>query len=257
MNSGVAIVVHSCDKYSDLWSAFFETLQIRWSNCPYPIYLVTNHLNFTHKNVTTVQIGEDRTWSENLAAALASVPYPYVLLMLEDLFLKTHVDNERVTALIDTCVVQQWDYLRLNPTPGPPASTGTQGGVGPIPAGDWYRSATVMSVWRRDVLLNVLDPKENAWEFEIHGSSRTDQYPRWFASVDWNLPFLNVVIKGKIDPVALRNLRAINVTLQSTRPQLDLLDRGRLSLGRFRSNLMNLVPRRLRRAVRNRFAARQ
>ena len=52
---------------------------------------------------------------------------------------------------------------------------------------------------------------ENAWELEIFGGARTDKYERWFASERWNLPYYNVVIKGKIEPLALSRLRAMRV----------------------------------------------
>lgn len=254
MSSSVAVVIPSCDKYSDLWEAFFATLQLRWSDCPYPLFLVTNEINFKRENVSVIRIGEDRTWSANLAAALLLIPHDYVLLIMDDLFLKSRINEERVASLIDKCVSQEWDYLRLNPTPGPSRPGNANDGVGPIVKGDWYRSSTVMSLWRKEVLLDVLNPKENAWEFEIFGSDRTDKYQRWFASVDWNLPFHNVVIKGKLDPFALWELRSENIDIATHREVMGILDASILVLKRFRSKLMLLVPRAARRKIRSKFA---
>ena len=41
--SDTAILVASCDRYSDLWGPFFGVLAKRWPDCPLPIYLGMNH----------------------------------------------------------------------------------------------------------------------------------------------------------------------------------------------------------------------
>ena len=41
-NSQYAVVVSSCDAYSDAWKPFFKLFFKYWSDCPFPIYLVTN-----------------------------------------------------------------------------------------------------------------------------------------------------------------------------------------------------------------------
>ena len=61
------------------------------------------------------------------------------------------------------------------------------------------------------MLADVLNPNENAWELEIFGGARTDKYERWYACERWNLPYRNLVIKGKIEPLALTRLRDIGV----------------------------------------------
>jgi hypothetical protein len=114
----------------------------------------------------------------------------------------------------------------------------------------------VLSLWKTSVLADVLDPKEDAWELEIYGGPRTDKYERWFACYRWNLPYYNLVIKGKIEPLALSRLRAMGVQVMARRPVMNLFEAGLFALRRGRSFLMNLVPRAARRGLRSFFAAR-
>ena len=41
-NDKLAILVLSCDGYTDLWRPFFENFKKKWGDCPYDIYLLTN-----------------------------------------------------------------------------------------------------------------------------------------------------------------------------------------------------------------------
>lgn len=251
----VALVVPSCDKYSDLWDSYFRNLRSCWPDCPFEIFLVTNHLDFSSDDVEVIQVGTDRSWSANLLSALEVIPHDYVLLILDDLFFIGAIDNRSVLRLLERCTADEWDYLRLNPTPAPPGPIDEELGVGPIPPGDWYRASTQMAVWKKEVLRDVLHPAESAWELEVSGGERTDQYGRWFASSRSVLPFLNLVIKGKIDPIALRRLRSAGVQINTPRA---LMTRGELAgylLRRVRSAALQAVPRRARRAVRSFFSA--
>jgi hypothetical protein len=251
----VAIVVPSCDEYSDLWEAFFQTLRMRWKTCPFYVYLVSNRLDFLADGVTTIKVGEDRTWSANLIRALASVMSDYVLLFMDDLFLSSDVDDKRIVALIGRCVSERWDYLRLNPTPGPQRAQSIGGGVGRILPGDWYRSSTVLAVWKKEVLLDVLDSNENAWEFEIFGDARTDKYKQWFACERQNLSFYNLVIKGKMDRLSLYRLQSSGVRIVTARPIMTPIETLLFLLRRIRSILMILIPRGSRRKLRSLFSA--
>lgn len=253
VSNNVAIVVPSCDKYSDLWESFLLTLRLRWESCPFPIYLVSNYLTCPAVGVSTIKVGTDITWSSNLIKALESVPYEYILLFIDDLYLKANVQEKRILELIERCVSNNWDYLRLNPTPGPKRTQSKGDGVGMILPGDWYRSSTVLAVWKKDVLLDVLESHENAWELEVLGGKRTDKYKRWFACTRWNLPYYNLVVKGKIAPRALFKLKSAGIQILSSRPVMNRWESCLYALRRMRTMLMSLIPRSARRTLRSYF----
>lgn len=200
-----AILVPSCDRYSDLWESFTATLRRRWKLESTEIYVVSNFKPCQIGGTSPICIGADVTWSANLIKALELIPHEYVLIFLEDLYLKSDVDSVRVQALISRCMENGWDYLRLNPTPAP--AEPIRDGVGIVPAGDFYRTSTVLSLWRKEALLSMLRPEESAWDFEIRGSARTDHLTAWYACSEWNLPFHNLVIKGKFDRRAYKDLQ--------------------------------------------------
>lgn len=255
LSQQIAIVFPSCDKYSDLWNALFATIRMRWIECPFDFYLVSNVIDCQYFGVKTIKIGEDKTWSLNLINALRHVPQSYVLLFIDDLFLSKDIDHDRVIALMQRCVDSSWNYLRLNPTPGAESSNFIDEDVGNIKEGDWYRSSTVFSLWKKSVLLDILQPNENAWEFEIFGSQRTDKYCDWYASNFWLLPYENLVVKGKIVPSVYRMISDTGINLESNRPIMTLSELVILRIKLYRTKLMNLIPRSYRRRLRCFFSA--
>jgi len=255
LSQKIAIVFPSCDKYSDLWDALFATIFLRWKECPFEFYLVSNNIECENIRVNTIKIGEDKTWCLNLVNALQYVPQSYILLFIDDLFISKNIDHNKVIALMQRCVDNSWNYLRLNPTPGAEKCNYIDGEVGNIKAGDWYRASTVFSLWKKSVLLDILQPNENAWELEIFGSQRTDKYCDWYASNFWLLPYENLVVKGKIVPAVYRMISDTGISLKSDRPVMTVPELVILRIKYFRTKLMNLIPRSYRRRLRSFFSA--
>jgi len=61
------------------------------------------------------------------------------------------------------------NYLRLNPRPKPDKPYNDQ--IGLVSPGTLYRTATVMTIWKKSVLVDLLNPEETAWDFELYGLS--------------------------------------------------------------------------------------
>ncbi len=254
LSNRVAILIPSCDKYSDLWQSVVQALQIRWPACPFRLFLISNYLDCDSAGVETVRVGRDEGWSANLLTALKRIPHEYIFLFLDDLFLRRNVMDEDVVQLIQDAVVGEWDYLRLNPTPPPPRQISSSSPVGRVPSGDLYRASTVLSIWKKTVLVDVLRPSESAWDLEIAGSSRTDKYAAWFACRKWNLPYDNLVIKGKINPLAQKRIESQLPRLHTNRPTMRRYELFLLLLRQARSSLFRLVPRFARRRIRSYFS---
>src|SRR3954467_10514178 len=95
--SDVPLLVISCDRYADLWRPFFEVFWKRWPDCPFPVYLGTNHLEFASQRVTTLAVGPDVDWASNALCMLDRLGAAYVLVFLEDFLLQERVNTARVS----------------------------------------------------------------------------------------------------------------------------------------------------------------
>lgn len=246
----IAIVMPSCDRYGSLWPVSLSALERFWVPRPPAIYLIANHRAYQRDGVVQILVGEDRSWSDNLKLALQSVPEDYVFLALDDLVMMPGVNAERMNAALARAVREGWDYLRVNPLPAPAA--GGADGLGRSQPGEAYRSATVWSLWRKDVLQEVLQPGENAWQFEKTGSARTDRYGQWWASALRNVPYVNVITAGRSDPDAMARMVAAGFDVSGIDfPPMSGAEYRRYRWRLWRSKGLKLVPRGLRRLVLN------
>ena len=204
ITSNVSVLVLSCDKYSDLWSPFFELFWRFWPDCPFKVFLLSNNKLFLDDRVTTIRVGPDTTWSKNLRTALQSIQSEYVLLMLEDAMIDRHVDNARVLRLITWLQSNKADYLRLRPAPKPDYRY--EPGIGRIEVKALWRASIFLSIWRIETLKDMLVDEESAWEFEINGSIRSRRSNDFFSV--WKSPFhyIHCVEKGVWIRKALKQL---------------------------------------------------
>jgi hypothetical protein len=245
----VAVVVVSCDKYSDLWGPCFALLDRFWPQRPGPTYLVTNELQPAFAGVTNIPVGPDVSWSDNLLKALEAVREEYVVMVLEDLFLCEPVDLERLSEIFAWAHAARPNQVRLNPTEPPYLRTGEL--VGEVPPGAPYRTTTVMTLWKKDVLRSLLRSGENAWQFEIDGSERSDCFDGFYSTYGRCFAVINGVIRGKWQRFAVQRLRMLGIAAEvSARPVMTSRETLRVHYIAMRARAFKWIPWRHRRTLR-------
>ena len=99
-----AVLIPSCDTYRDLWDIFFTLFFRYWEDCPYLIYLGTNHLKYNNKRVKIITTSDD-DWSSRFCAVFEKIPDPYTIVMNEDLFLTNMWIQQKVRNLRENAKV--------------------------------------------------------------------------------------------------------------------------------------------------------
>jgi hypothetical protein len=212
--SDLGIVVLSCDKYADLWGPYFELFFRAWPDCPFKIHLAANRQSFRHSAVTTLQSGEDTDWSSSIRRAVAQVEQESVLFLYDDAFLTRRVPTARLTTHFQWFLASGANYLRTRPLPRPDARVDPD--IGLIRPGSPYRTSLFGSIWRRNVIVDLLKDGESAWDFELRGAKRADAYDGFYCTYSHVLRYLHGVEKGKWFPWSVRYLRKHGI-----RPDLD------------------------------------
>jgi len=250
--NNIAILVLSCDKYADIWDPFFINFYEKWSDNNYPVYLLSNNEVYGKYGVKTICVGQDITWSANLKTALSKISEENILTVFDDLFIINKINSKIIEEMMDVFQEREMNYLRLNPFPQP---TGEKyKNVGVVRRGELYRSSAVFSIWRKEVLLDILDEKENAWQFEIMGSTRTDKYDKWYSSLNITIPFLNLIVKGKYDPRAYDALKKQGIVLPDSREIMTTKELYVNIIKEYRSYIFQkIIPWNIRREMRQKF----
>lgn len=243
-----AYLIISCDAYSDLWDAHFRCLDEKWPDCPFPKFILANHRESGWPDIRTIKAGDDLSWSDNLKKGLDILrrDFEYVLLTFDDLFLLKEVDNQKINKVIEAFVPIGGSFIQMIPWINRPEPV--NGLFGRIPPGSLYRPNCVYALWNIDVLQNLLIPGESAWQFEKNGSSRSDRYDGFYATLESLFVYRNTVIKGRIIP---QDARRFQLTPSSHLQVMTVAEhlRFRLRYLAFRA-FLKLVPRGMQRWVR-------
>ena len=94
--------------------------------------------------------------------------------------------------------------------------------------------------------------KESAWDFEIYGTVRSDQYDSFYSTRHECFYFINSVIKGKWRKNISKKLNLLNVKLDlGKRPVMNNKEEFILFLKLQRARLLSLVPAKYRRKVKD------
>ena len=246
------LFVPSCDAYSDLWTPFFTLLQRHWADCPFPVVLGANKQEFSQFGVRTLNSGDEKNWSTQVRRQLGELDTPYVLMMLDDFFLRSTVKTADVLECLNFVQKRNGNMIRLLPRPAPPV--GNLNGSVPdfvreIPVGMPYRCSTQGAIWKRETLLTLLRGGESIWEFEMEGTGRSEHYPSGFYGATRSVLTYDhhVVQRGKWFKPEAKRFGAMNIGCDFARRGI-MSDKEMLSwrLGKVRGAVGKLLPDALR-----------
>jgi len=237
------MLIASCDAYSDLWPALSMSMNRHWPDCPFPRFLLTNHKK-APAGFSTLAVGRDISWSANLMRALNQLEEDYVLLSVDDLLLRKTVRTDAVLEAVRWASVtgvtalqmvsfehiwsSAWSVRR------PPAIW--------LPPGATYRASTVFTLWNRNGLLRILNPAENAWEFEYRGTERLSANSGSFLTTRSHFSYLNSVIKGKLTRSAVKLFNDNGYPLPTSRRVMTAREQCWFLCLRFRACALRTVP---------------
>ena len=167
-----SVLIYSCDKYSDVWGPFFK-LFFRYWDCPYQVYLTAESEQCLLPEVKTINV-DAPTWTERIRAAVEEIPTEYVIGMCEDFFFRKPVRQE----IINTCLDRMDDHPNIacfNFEKDYDGATQEAFALfGKKPPGHSFQKSCQPTLWRRSILLELLDCKLDPWKWE--DSPTTDKY---------------------------------------------------------------------------------
>lgn len=249
LNQSRAIVILSCDKYSDLWYPIVSNLKSRFLETAYPIYLVSNQIDFTADGVINIQSGFDIDWSTSFKRALNQIPENELLILLDDMPLRKTVSGKELEEAFN--LLSTNDLGALHPRPIPPKRHWNKDHE------SWYQysnqdsyTSNVYSIWKKEILQNILIEGESPWEFEVFGSNRLNAIATSGALKKNLLDYSNLVIKGMWHP-EIKSVQAelgLKLNLAKRKQTSKLNSKQIISVWIFKI-VQNLFPQKLQRIL--------
>jgi len=248
-----AIIVMSYN-YVDLWRIFFKLFYRFWADCPLKVYFFSNHV--TNRDilylpkVKNVLIKDALSWSEVLKKGLNYVDEEYIFLLLDDFFLVDFVNTNKILNISSWILKNNINYLRMIPTPKPDKNYNEL--VGIVSKGTIYRTSISVPAWKKKVLLNLLKIGESAWEFEIYGTIRSDNYDKFFSTWEKHFSLINGVVKGKWQRNAVKKINSLGIEIDlNGRDMMTFQETIKYYFAQKRSKLLHFFPAKYRRKISN------
>ncbi len=242
----LAIVVFSCDAYSDLWDNFFDCFNINWPDNEFECFLINNHKRFDRKGVKVINAG-DSDWTSRARYALLNIHHEYVLTFLDDYFISRKVDHKKIVDLLPFIQKENVSYYQLDITDKEDYYKWEKykyDYMYIIPKTREYWVDTSIAIWNKQFFLELLgDFNYSAWEFEIARNLETripDHHKEKICLFDSRLiiSMCSMVIQGKFSPKALKKMKQNGFYINTNdRPILNFREAFKNDLKRFFSRL--------------------
>ncbi|MFZ1676194.1 MAG: hypothetical protein WAT91_02915 [Saprospiraceae bacterium] len=191
----IEVLIISFDGYADVWDLCISSFFKFWPDCPFKINLLTNWKQYPDERIRSLCVGQDEDWSSNLTKGLQAVNSPYVLTLFDDLILKERIDNDKIIEFVRTCILHQYNYFRLRPSPPPDGKEFLE--YGSLKPGASYRVSLCTAIVKTETLLSLLLSGENAWDFEKYASLRSAHLSGFYSARQHVIPYYNAIEKGK------------------------------------------------------------
>ncbi len=185
-----AVLITSCDAYSDIWDPFFQLMDKYWDDIPYKVYLNTETIEFNKKynnfEVSSLTLYDKKrkdktTWSRRMLDVLERVEEDYVFILVEDFFLRERVQTELIEEILDRMdkdpLMSQVQFFgtRTN-CDNCVQNTMLDDMVLEQIGDDKAKVVFVPVIWRKSTLVKWLRPHESIWAFEACGAKRARRW---------------------------------------------------------------------------------
>ena len=240
--NNLAIIILSCDKFSSLWPIFFRRLDRFFPKNKENFYLLSNEIDFspnTSHSIKVVCVGKDISWSDNLNALLKRIPEDNLLLLIEDGIFAKKVNLEKFYQVFDLFLKEKMNYLNLKSSPKPDIKVNSR--YGKLSNSKGYRTALVPSLWKKEVLLALLEEGESAWEFEVFGSERSKNLDEFYSLNQPIFSFDHLIVKGKLDYRAYKMLLKENEDVEFGFPIMNFFEFSLIYFKEVTSYLINII----------------
>lgn len=234
MNNKLAIIVVSCDKYSDLWDDMFNLLDIHWAGRPYETYLATDTKPFEHAGVKVIHFGNIRQWMVCTRKAVEEIDAPYILFLMEDYFVIKDIDTSVIEEDLALLEKMDGDFMNIHQRPyylNEKDSLFVSKDVRTIPNNTRYGLDTAGAIWKKSFFLEQLNREDgDAWRFEamlVADSQRPEGIPgKLFYDTRHPLNICpgEVVRLGKFTRGAVKIIEETGYQIQSTRARMTVME---------------------------------
>lgn len=178
MKKDVTILVNSCDSYEDCWMPFFRLLEVYWPDCPCDIVLNSETKSYSQSLFNIIHFSDINAqgmkYGERMLENLKRIKTPYVLLLLDDFFIRCSVDSKKIEEILHWMKANNniavFSFANVEDELNIPSKKYPGFDLRPS-CGD-YKLNLQAALWNRKKLIKYIRKHESPWDFETIGNRR-------------------------------------------------------------------------------------
>ena len=179
-----SVLIYSSDGYKDIWRPFFRLLYRYWPTHP-PIYVATETVKVIYFG-GIIPLNTTGSWTDRMRAAVEMIPTEYVISMCEDCFIRKPVRQEVIDQCLDyikqdsniACFNFEKDYMMQSVPSDEYENFGLK-----VQGHCWQKSCQP-TLWRKSILLELLQGSMSAWDWEESEAPYNYKYYVWNGNPD-------------------------------------------------------------------------
>lgn len=210
----LTLIIHSCQKFSDLWDVHFKLLEENWPDRDIETILVTdtNVENKSYDGVKIITAGEGKEITERITAVLPEIKTEYILVTLDDYLDIYPISTERIEKLVDILEKDELDYICIYHRPRPAKKYKEYPNLYQVDLSREYRVNLYPGLWRKSFMEKTIGEPMNAWEYEVSLTRIANKInAKCIQSKGEEFKIMDTVRKGKILRKADKYLKSRNL----------------------------------------------
>lgn len=209
----LTLMIHSCDKFSDLWDSHVQLLNQNWDDRNIDTLLVTDkETKKSYNDIYVLSAGIGMELPDRTSIALQYIKTEYILVTLDDYFLTKKISTEKIEDLISIMDKEKLDYMRLFPIPNSREKMRGYKSLYNIDLNGNYKINLYPGLWRKSFIEKTLKESLNAWQYEVSlTKTARDVGAKCAMSKGKEFEILDVVRKGQLLHKANRYLKKHNL----------------------------------------------
>tara|TARA_E500000178_G_C16976983_1_gene733865 strand:- start:773 stop:1495 length:723 start_codon:yes stop_codon:yes gene_type:complete len=192
------ILIATCKKYYPVAAKTCKSISEHLKN--FEIVLISDEGTPMLDYVENIRHKKDIGWNAMIKKYLENNDMEKVIIWMDDLIIKSKIDDYALDYAIKVVLKNDLDYLSLYQPPARKLVDAIQSDFKPKNTliNDRYPISTMCSIFSRNMLLELLREDESPWEFEKNAKSRIGLQFK-ISQLGFNIVDIkNVISKGKI-----------------------------------------------------------
>jgi hypothetical protein len=181
----LAILVNTCDDYSDVWELFIRCLEEHCPDCKLPIYFNTETFGSLpfETSLAVKFVNSEGAWGKRLLSSLGQIKEDFIINLFDDYLLEEPLLLAKIDQVLEILTTNSFvSAVYLNAVSLRYHRNIPKAGFREVKNYTEYRLNSAPGIWRKGDLAELTHENDSPWSWEVFGTYRTFKSSKCFLS---------------------------------------------------------------------------